>query len=269
MTAFKPLLASATRLRGAAAALSLAAPLLCGAHDLILIPEPSGNLTVKFGHPGDWQQADKERLLDLKTEVGTASAKPLAAMLVGRGLELEAAGIAQPGKASMVTARYDNGLWVTLKDASGKEVFYNTTKAMMPEATSTRAAIKFAKGLYATPDDVSVFRHEAHQLIELIPQINPGQVKPGDTLPVLVKFAGKPLANAAVEVTDPTTQTVEGQEKFMTNASGVAQVPIRNSGLNVLSIDYDRKNDGSLGPQMKQLPVDRVAMIATYAFQVR
>ena len=269
MTTFKQALASATWLRTAAAAVSLAAPLLCGAHDLILIPEPSGNLTVRFGHPGDWQQADKERLLDLKTAAGAASAKPLAPMLVGHGLDLDAEGVAEPGKPSMITARYDNGLWVTVKDASGKEVFYNTTLAMMPKATSTRAAIKFAKGLYATADDTSVFKHEAHQLIELIPQTNPGQVKTGETLPVLVKFAGKPLANAGVEVTDSSTKTVEGQQKHMTNAAGIAQVPIANSGLNVVSVDYEKKNDGSLGPQMKKLPVDKVVMIATYAFQVR
>ena len=259
----------AASLRGAVAAAVLAMPLVCGAHDLVLVPEPSGKLTVKFGHPGDWQQADKDRLLDLKTEAGAASAKPLAPMLVGRGLELEAEGVADPGKASLVTARYDNGLWVTVKDAAGKAVSYNTTKAMMPKATSTRAAIKFAKGLYATTDDTSVFKHEVHQLIELIPQKNPGQVKAGDTLPVLVKFAGKPLANAGVEVTDSTTKTVEGQQKFMTNAAGVAAVPIRNGGLNVVSVDYNRKNDGSLGAAMKKLPVDQVAMIATYAFQVR
>ena len=90
-----------------------------------------------------------------------------------------------------------------------------------------------------------------HQLIELIPQKNPGQVKAGDTLPVLVKFAGKPLANAGVEVTDSATKSVEGQQKFMTNAAGVAEVPIRNSGLNVVSVDYEKKNDGSLGAAMR------------------
>lgn len=250
-------------------ALALAAPLGTQAHDLVLVPEPSGDLTVKFGHPNDWQQADKERLLDLQTEGVDMAAKPLASLLKGKGLNLAAAHVASAGKATLVTGRYDNGLWVTMPGSDGKNVYFNTTKAMMPDATSTLAAIKFAKALYAAPGDTTVYKREAKHLIELIPQKNPADVKAGDMLPVLVMFAGKPLANAGVEVTDSATRSAEGQAKFTSDASGVAQVPIRRRGLNVVSVDYDQANDGSLGPAIKALPVDKIAMIATYAFQVR
>lgn len=185
------------------------------------------------------------------------------------GLNLLASGVAPAGNAAMVTARYDNGLWVTMPGASGKPLYYNTTKAMLPKATSAMSAIKFAKGLYGTADDQSVFKREVGHLIELIPQRNPATVKPGDKLAVLVKFNGKPLPNAGVELTDSATKTAEGQEKFKTNASGIAEVPILRGGINVVSVDYDKANDGSLGKAMKALPVDKVAMIATYAFQVR
>lgn len=251
------------------ALVGLVAPLLCDAHDLVLVPETSGDLTVKFGHPNDWQPADKERLLDLKVDGDGAASKSLAKGLVAKGLGLEASKVATAGRATLVTARYDNGLWVTLPGDSGKDVYFNSTRAMVPEARSTMSAIKFAKALFATPDDGAVYKREVHHLIELIPQTNPANIKSGDTLPVLVKFAGKPLPKAGVEVTDSATQSAEGQEKFMTDAAGIAQVPIKRAGLNVISVDYDKKNDGSLGKAMKALPVDKVAMIATYAFQVR
>lgn len=250
-------------------AFTLVLPLAAGAHDLVLVPEPSGNLTVKFGHPSDWQPAGKERLVEIQSAGDGTASKSLASSLKGKGLNLEATRVGSPGKASLVTGRYDNGLWVSMPGPAGKDVYFNTTKAMLPEATSTMSAIKFAKALYAAPGDTTVYKREAKHLIELIPQKNPADVKAGGTLPVLVMFAGKPLANAGVEVTDSATKTAEGQEKFTTDALGVAQVPIRRRGLNVVSVDYDQANDGSLGPAMKALPVDKIAMIATYAFQVR
>ena len=256
-------------LRTLAGAVAFAAPLLSQAHDLVLVPGLSGDLTVRFGHPNDWQPADKERLLDLQAEGDGSAGKSLSGALKKKGLNLETAHVATRGKALLVTGRYDNGLWVSMPGPAGKDVYFNTTKAMMPEGKSTMSAIKFAKALYATPGDTSVYKREVNHLIELIPQTNPADVKAGGTLPVLVKFAGKPLANAGVEVTDSATKTVEGQEKYTTDASGIAQVPIRRGGLNVISVDYDQANDGSAVPGMKALPVDKIAMIATYAFQVR
>lgn len=254
-----------------AAAVAIALFSLAGsaaAHDLVLVPQTSGDLTVKFGHPNDWQPADKERLLELKAEGPSGPSASLAPTLVGKGLELEAARVAAPGAAMLVSARYDNGLWVTLPGPAGKDVYFNSTRAMVPGAKSTMAAIKFAKGMYATADDAALYKREVHHLIELIPQQNPASVGIGGMLPVLVKFAGKPLAKAGVEITDATTLSAEGQQKFMTDAAGIAQVPIRTAGLNVVSVDYDRKNDGSLGAAMKALPVDKIAMIATYSFMV-
>ena len=250
-------------------AVALATPLGSHAHDLVLVPATTGHLTVRFGHTGDWQQADKERLLDLQAQEDGTTARPLTSTLKGKGLTLEAGPVATAGKASLVTARYDNGLWVSMPGPDGKDVYLNSTKAMVPQAASTMSAIKFAKALYATPGDTVVYKRDVNHLIELIPQKNPAGVKVGDTLPVLVKFAGKPLANAGVEVTDSATKTVEGQEKFTTDAEGMARVPIRRGGLNMLSVDHEQANDGSLGAAMKALPVDKVAMIATYSFQVR
>ncbi len=254
-------------IRRVAAAATLSLPFFVQAHDLVLIPEANGNLTIRFGHPGDWQIADRERLIDLR--VAGAGSLVTTPTLTVQGKNLEATGASASGSAAMASARYDNGLWVTVPGEGGKPTYYNTTKAMLPKATSTMAAIKFAKGLYGTPNDTGVWKREVGHLIELVPQRNPATVKPGEKLAVLVKYNGKPLRNASVEITDSATTTVEGQKKFPTNAAGIAEVPITHEGLNVVSIDYEHANDGSLGKAMKALPVEKVAMIATYAFQVR
>lgn len=254
-------------IRRLAATAMLSVPVFALAHDLVLIPEANGNLTIRFGHPGDWQMADRERLLDLRvTSAGGNASTP---SVTAQGKNLGATGASPAGSASMVSARYDNGLWVTVPGEDGKPVYYNTTRAMVPKATSTMSAIKFAKGLYGTTDDTGMWKREVGHLIELVPQRNPATVKPGEKLAVLVKYNGKPLRNAGVEVTDSATKTVEGQTKYPTNAAGIAEVPITHDGLNVVSVDYEHANDGSLGKAMKALPVEKIAVIATYAFQVR
>ena len=244
-------------------------PALSAAHDLVLVPEPDGNLTVRFGHVGDWQMLTRERLLELRVVSETSNPKSAPMTLKPSGLNLTATGVATAGTAGLVAARYDNGLWVVMPGPEGKPEYFNTSKAMLPQAKSAMAAIKFAKGLYATADDKTVYKQKVGHLIEIIPQRNPASVKAGEKLAVQVQFNGKPLANAGVEITDSATQTTEGQAKFKTNAAGIAEVPIERAGVNVVSVDFEKANDGSLGKAMKALPVDKVAMIATYAFQVR
>lgn len=46
-------------------------------------------------------------------------------------------------------------------------------------------------------------------------------------------------------------------------------VPIRRGGLNGISVDHGQPNGGALGASLTALPVDKIAVIATYAFQVR
>lgn len=258
-----------TRLKAWLASVALALPMLSGAHDLVLVPETSGSLTVRFGHPGDWSLPDKYRVLDLQAEGDVGPAKLLAPGMTAKGVDWSVPEVVGSGKASMATARYDNGLWVTVPDAAGKLAYFNTSKAMLPQAKASVASIKFAKALYASTDDTTVWKRETKHLIEVIPQRNPATVKAGETLAVLVKFNGKPLAKAGVGLTDGATTASEEPKGFVTNAAGIAQVPIRQAGLNVIAVDHFQVNDGSLGPAMKALPVDSITMVATYAFLVR
>ena len=106
-------------------------------------------------------------------------------------------------------------------------------------------------------------------LLEIIPQKNPLSLGKGESLPVLVRYNGKPLEGAGIEVTNLVDQIAEDKiERFKTDMNGIAQVPIRHKGLNVLAVDLDVPNDGALGDAAKTLPVKKIMMVATYAFRL-
>jgi nickel transport protein len=239
------------------------------AHDVALLPVQDGKLIVRYGHPGDWQPTDKERLLEVMMLQGEVPAAKLATKLVKKDLELiTESKVVNEGSAALAAARYDNGLWVTTVGADGKDVWHNSSRAMMPEGKKPLLSLKFAKGLFGTTSDAKVFQRPVGHLLELIPMKNPVTVRPAETLEVLVKFKGKPLINAEVEVTDENVTTTVGQPKYKTNSRGVATVPIRIAGLNVVSVDYKHSNNAVLGKAFQSLPVKDVMMVATYAFRI-
>jgi nickel transport protein len=239
------------------------------AHDIALIPDAGGNLTVRYGHPGDWQPTDKERLLEIMLFQSSTAPSIVSTPLVKNGLALTAsAPVIQNATAALVAARYDNGLWVTTEGGGMKPIWHNTSRAMLPGGKTSLVSLKYAKGLFGKADDAMVYKREVGHLIELIPQSNPTNSKVGESITFMVKFKGKPLPNAEVEITDDSVLTVEGQKKYMTDRQGMARVPIRLAGLNVASVDYKHANDGSLGKAFKALPVESVMMVATFAFQL-
>lgn len=127
-------------------------------------------------------------------------------------------------------------------------------------------SLKFAKALPPRAP-VGEYKQEAGHLLELIPQADPLTLAAGAKLPVLVKLAGKPMTDAALEVSDLVTALPEDKiPRYATNAQGIAMVPIRAKGMTVLVVDVARPNDGTVSAEAKQLPVDKLMMVATYAF---
>lgn len=235
------------------------------AHDVVLVPAKD-RVTVRYGHPGDWLSIDDEKLLDFGASDATAKPVYLQDKLKRRGLELL---LHRHSTAPVLfSARYDNGLWLKLPGAPGaKEQWRNASSLMLPGASDSMASLKFAKGAVLTAADTTVYKQQLGHLLELIPQANPATLKAAQTLPVLVRFNGKPLAGAGIEVSDLVTVKAEDKiARYQTDANGIAQVPLRPRGLNVLAVDVQHPNDGSLGPAAKALPVDRFQLIATYAF---
>ena len=251
--------------------LIIAALLLAGAgahaHDLVLMPIEQGTLRVRFGHPADWQSVDAEKLLEVQAIDATGKTVDVHTALKRRALDLVA-----PFKATgpvLTAARYDNGLWLKLPTPAGQpEQFRNASKFMLPEGRDALLAVKFAKGMTLARGDDTLYRQSVGHLLEIVPQKNPLTLARGELLPVLVRFAGKPLADAGIEASDMTRKIAEDKiVRYKTGADGIAQVKLQR-GLNILGVDHSVPNDGSLGEAARALPVARGALIATYAFRL-
>lgn len=234
--------------RGAGAWCSvLGSVLLAGiaqGHDIWMTPE-SGSEGVQFvihhGHPGDRKPPDPDKLVELRViepDGRDVKVPPAAApgMLDGFPVLLPAP-IQTKGRTGtwLFAARYDNGYWV--KTESGHR---NTSKLEVPGASESLHSMKFAKALVSVekPTSMAHARVLGHRL-ELVPLDDPFSLKPGDKLRVLVLFAGKPLAHASVEIGDGVTPMKEADiPRYQTNDEGVAEVPIRKSGLQLVVVDH-------------------------------
>jgi uncharacterized GH25 family protein len=87
------------------------ASVIAQAHDVALIPEPDGSLTVRYGHPGDLQPTDRERLLGIMVFQGTKPGAALSLPLEKKDLTFKTnTSVIPDGKVALFAARYDNGL---------------------------------------------------------------------------------------------------------------------------------------------------------------
>lgn len=242
----------------------LAAP--AQAHDIVLVPQ-AGGLTVRYGHPHDWQPVDHEKLLELQVQGASGTPADRHDALKRKGLDMLLAPADLKGPA-LVAARYDNGLWVELPPgADGKSQWRNTSRFMTPSAKGVTLSVKFAKGLAAGAKDETLYKRQVGHLLELVPQKNPLALKPGETLPVLVLFDGKPLADAGIENSNLVDKLPEDKiPRYRTDASGMAQVPLHARGVNTLAVDLERPNDASLPGGAQAAPADKLLMVATYTF---
>ena len=239
---------------------------LANAHDIVLVPD-ADRITVRYGHPGDWLPIDQEKLLDVNIHSAAGAPADLSAQLKRQGLTLT---LRQNQRVpALLSARYDNGLWLKLPVAAGaKEHWRNASRFMLGAGTEPLASVKFAKALLWSATDTGVYKLPVGHLLELVPQRNPATIRIGETLPVLVQFNGRPLPGAGVEVSDLVKVMPEDEiARYKTDANGIAQVPIPSRGLTVLAVDVQQPNDGSLGDAAKALPVDTFLLVATYAFR--
>jgi len=153
------------------------------------------------------------------------------------------------------------------KAGSDKLVAVNTTRVMLPEAEFVSNNLKFAKALLPSAADEGLYMRRVGHLLELVPQRNPATLKAGELLPVLVLFKGQPLAGAGIEVGNLFDAVPEDQiRRYTTDAQGIAQVTLRDKGVNMLGVDLERPNDGSLGEAAKKVGADKFVLVATYTF---
>lgn len=230
------------------ALLGLASP--ASAHDIWLTPGPSGGVLVHYGHPHEPEMPSADKLMSLSAYEParvlplTAKAEPGSAPVLKAAFEGEA----------LVAASYDNGYWVRLEDGS----YRNASKRMLPEARKSLWSVKFAKAALvpSAPWDRVV-----GQPLEIVPLEAPAAAS--GKIKVKVLFEGRPLAGASVVATDGANFKSEAdQAQAATDAEGIAVVPLRAAGPQVLGVAH------RVIPSQTPALADADTYSATFAFTV-
>ena len=244
-------------------ALVVALPLL--GHDITLFPRQHGrviNVSAKYGHPGDYSQADVHKMLELVMYAPGSSAAAHGKDLQTEGQAIVIAPVNVPEAQDgiwLFATRYDNGFYVKMPD--GRSVA--TTKMEAPTATTSTRNVKFGKAAVLVNHSSKDYARVVGHRLEVVPQSNPFEAKPGSKLPVLIRFDGKPLAQVGVELGDgEIARKEEDIPRYETKSSGVAEIPISKKGLQVIGVDY---KTASSYPQL----ATEDAYTATFTFELK
>lgn len=97
------------------------------------------------------------------------------------------------------------------------------------------------KALLAVPG-AKGWGQRAGDILELVPQANPADLKPGDELPALVLFQGQPLAGVQVQTTHAGFSDKPNQFAWQgsSDAQGLVRVPLKASGPQLIAVTYKK-----------------------------
>jgi uncharacterized GH25 family protein len=195
-------------------------PLASHAHGVWLEMQ-HGELAVVYGHGGEEDAYDPAKLTSIAICPMGNSCAPATTVVHENHVTLP-----MPEAESVITAAFDNGYWA--KDATGK--WQNTSMDLVPGATEGGQYLKHATYLSGP---VAGGHKPMGLAVEIVPLADPFALKAGDMLPVQVLMNGKPLAGA--EITADYVNAVDAAP-IVADADGKAMIPLRNQGLNVLSV---------------------------------
>lgn len=152
-------------------------------------------------------------------------------------------------KPAMVTLTFDAGYWTkgengyeNISPSKYKGVVFNTLKS-----------IKYGKRYFQWDES---FLQATGMYLEVIPLINPLNIKKGEKLPVLVIKEGKAFANARFETSDYEDLDVK------TNKFGIAYIPVKNSGLQIIAAIY-------YGDEINDTKVNKITIQSSISFEVK
>lgn len=149
----------------------------------------------------------------------------------------------------MMCFSFDAGKWV--KGTKGFE-YVGTTQ---PKGIifGTLKSHKFSKTLFSWNE---AFSKPAGLYMEIVPLVNPLNVKVGETFPVLVLKEGLPLAQAGFESSD------EEEPSYKTDAYGIAHIPLKKKGLFIVAAKHYTQ-------QFDDPSVDAVTLQSSLSFMVK
>ncbi|MFE1598567.1 DUF4198 domain-containing protein [Methylobacterium sp. ID0610] len=228
-------------------------------HDLwitLSTPEAGPQLRVNFGAPRQRLMPSKPKLVELQAITPDETAG-LATALTPSPPDVPPALVAPlPTKPNrtLAAATYDSGYWVTLKDGSGR----NTSRRLAPDAAASRWSVRFAKAAFGPAAPwLKVVGHTLEIVPLEIPAPTAGAIR------VRVLFRGAPLPGASILYGEGSADLDPTQAPHVaTDADGVATVPIRKAGAQLLTARH------SVGPSATPDLADRDDYSATFAFRL-
>ncbi|MET7245537.1 DUF4198 domain-containing protein [Methylobacterium sp. EM32] len=242
-----------------AAALVLGASRPGAAHELWLTlstVDQVPQVRVNYGHASKREAPRAPQLIDLValTQDGRtdlrAGLKPAPpdvppALLAPLGTK--------PGR-TLVAATYDAGYWTTLRDGTR----LNASRRLVTEAREGRWSVKYAKAAFGP--GAPWLRVVGHTL-EIVPVEVPGPT--AGAIRVRVLFRGAPLPGADLYYGDSGMEPERaGVPAYTTDPEGVATVPIRKAGSQVLTVTQ------TVSPSATPTLADEDVYTATFAFRL-
>ncbi len=160
---------------------------------------------------------------------------------------------AKPGR-TLVAATYDAGFWTTLRDGTR----LHASRRLVPEAREGRWSVKYAKAAFGP--GAPWLRVVGHTL-EIVPVEVPGPT--AGAIRVRVLFRGAPLPGADLYYGESGMEPERaGVPAYTTDPEGIATVPIRKAGSQVLTVSQ------TVSPSATPTLADEDVYTATFAFRL-
>jgi len=224
---------------------ALAATSAAQAHG-IWVAQRHGDLAVVYGHGASDEAYAPQKIKAAVSHLASGEAREAKIVPQPRNVLVEPV-----QDSTVLTVVLDNGVWT--KRADGKSV--NKPKRDVPDAQSASHSIKTTTAILSRGGPL----RPTGLALEIVPLVDPMQLKMGDDLPVQVFSEGKPLAGVALNtdyLNDPHAMSAK------TDGNGKTTLFVRNDGLNVIGVAH-----------VKQTPdnpeVDQVSYFATLSFSLQ
>ncbi len=219
---------------------SLAMPGAAGAHEF-WIEGKGQELLLVFGHGSNRAEFDLNKVKSVLALDKSGGKIPVATEKRDKALVLRPS-----GEAAVIYAEVDNGYWC--KTIYG---WKNVGKTKASRVVEAIRSLNYAKKLLAGGEVVTKPLEGA--ALEIVPLVDPFQMKEKDVLGVQVFFQGKPLSG--VEVTGS-----DHQKLGTTDSQGIIKVPI-SAGTQLVAVSCKEPLKGD--PE-----ADFLSITATLSFEV-